>query len=123
GVATAVPLLLFAAAASRVPLSTVGLLQFLTPVLQLLIGVVVMGEHVPGSRWIGFALVWLALVILTVDMLGAAGRSRRDGRRAAAAAAAEEAAQAETAAQTPAEDAPRDPDELDESLGQQPRCP
>ncbi len=90
GVATAVPLLLFAAAASRVPLSTVGLLQFLTPFLQLLIGVLVMGEHVPASRWAGFAMVWLALVVLTADMLRAAHRThrtRRDDRRAAAAAA------------------------------------
>ena len=137
GVATAVPLLLFAAAASRVPLSTVGLLQFLTPVLQLLIGVVLMGERVPASRWVGFVLVWVALVVLTVDMLGAAHRTRRAGRRSAAAAAS--AARTEEPALTssgmhepgvPAlpdareePDVPRDPEELEESLGQQPRCP
>ncbi|RIK13008.1 MAG: EamA family transporter RarD [Acidobacteria bacterium] len=77
GVATAVPLLLFAAAASRVPLSTIGLLQFLTPVLQLLTAVVLLGESVPTTRWVGFALVWVALLVLTVDMVGHVRRSRR----------------------------------------------
>jgi chloramphenicol-sensitive protein RarD len=67
GVATAVPLLLFAAAARRVPLVTIGLLQFITPVLQLLCGVLVLGERVPPSRWVGFAMVWSALVLLSLD--------------------------------------------------------
>lgn len=80
GVATAVPLLLFAAAASRVPLSTIGLLQFLTPFLQLLCGVLLLGEEVPTSRWVGFALVWVALVVLSADMLTQVRRTRR-GRR------------------------------------------
>ncbi|MDO5739598.1 MAG: EamA family transporter RarD [Ornithinimicrobium sp.] len=77
GVATAVPLLFFAAAASRIPLSTVGLLQFLTPILQLLTGVFLLGETVPLTRWAGFAMVWVALVILSLDMLGQVQRSRR----------------------------------------------
>lgn len=77
GVATAVPLLLFAAAASRVPLSTIGLLQFLTPVLQLLSAVVLLGESVPATRWVGFALVWVALLVLTLDMVAHVRRSRR----------------------------------------------
>ncbi|MFK5582605.1 MULTISPECIES: EamA family transporter RarD [unclassified Serinicoccus] len=77
GVATAVPLLLFAAAASRVPLSTIGLLQFLTPFLQLLTGVLLLGETVPTSRWAGFALVWVALVVLSADMVGELRRARR----------------------------------------------
>jgi chloramphenicol-sensitive protein RarD len=72
GIATAVPLLLFAAAARRIPLVTIGLLQFITPVLQLLCGVLLLGEVVPTSRWIGFSIVWLALVVLTVDSLRAA---------------------------------------------------
>ena len=76
GVITAVPLMLFAAAARRVPLSTMGLLQYLTPTLQLLIGVVVLSEPMPVGRLIGFALVWTALVVLTVDMLAAARRTR-----------------------------------------------
>ncbi|AXH97489.1 EamA family transporter RarD [Ornithinimicrobium avium] len=81
GVATAVPLLLFAAAASRVPLSTIGLLQFLTPVLQLLTAVLLLGETVPTTRWVGFGLVWVALVVLTTDMVNhvrSARRTRRD---------------------------------------------
>jgi chloramphenicol-sensitive protein RarD len=69
GIATAVPLLLFAAAARRVPLSTVGLLQYLTPTMQLLIGVFVYGEPMPVGRLIGFAIVWLALGVFTVDSL------------------------------------------------------
>ncbi len=69
GVVTAVPLLAFAAAARRVPLVTIGLLQFLTPVLQLLCGVLLLGEHMAPARWVGFALVWGALVILTIDSI------------------------------------------------------
>jgi chloramphenicol-sensitive protein RarD len=75
GVITVVPLLLFAAAARRIPLTTIGLLQYLTPVLQLLCGVVVLGEHMPASRWAGFALVWCALVLLTADSLRTARRN------------------------------------------------
>jgi chloramphenicol-sensitive protein RarD len=74
GIATVVPLLLFAAAARRVPLSTIGLLQYITPVLQLLCGVVILGERMPASRWAGFGIVWLALAVLTVDGLHAARR-------------------------------------------------
>lgn len=84
GIATTVPLLLFAAAARRVPLTTIGLLQFTTPVLQLLLGVLVLGERVPLSRWVGFSIVWLALVALSADQLRAAtgrARIRRNGRR------------------------------------------
>lgn len=88
GVATAVPLLLFAAAAARVPLSTIGLLQFLTPFLQLLTGVLVLGEVLPLSRWAGFAMVWVALVVLSVDMVAQVRRSRRTRRELAATLAA-----------------------------------
>lgn len=69
GAVTLVPLLLFAGATNRLPLSMIGLLQFLAPILQLLCGVAVMHEAVPGSEWIGFAIVWLALTILTWDGL------------------------------------------------------
>jgi len=75
GVLTAVPLLLFNSAARRLPLSTVGLLQYLAPVLQLAIGVLVAGEHMPPARWWGFGLVWVALVVLTVDGLRHARRA------------------------------------------------
>jgi len=84
GVATTVPLLWFAAAARRIPLSTVGLLQFLTPVLQLLCAVLLLGESMPSSRWVGFALVWTALVVLSTDSLVTARRSRRRTRTTAA---------------------------------------
>ncbi len=67
GVVTAVPLLLFSAAARRLPLSVVGLIQYLTPVLQFLIGVGVQHEGMSPTRWAGFALVWIALVVLLAD--------------------------------------------------------
>ena len=75
GLITVGPLLLFASAARRVPLTTMGLLQYLTPVLQLLCGVLLLDEHMPLSRWAGFGLVWCALAILTFDSLKAARRN------------------------------------------------
>ena len=79
GAVTAAPLLLFAAAARRVPLVTMGLLQFVTPVMQLLCGVVLLGERISTQRWVGFGIVWVALVILTVDsVLGVRHRRQRD---------------------------------------------
>ena len=80
GVVTVGPLLLFAAAARRVPLTTMGLLQYLTPMLQLLCGVLLLGEYVPPARWAGFGLVWLALVVLTADSLRTAHRTARETR-------------------------------------------
>ena len=74
GAITAVPLLLFAAASGRIPLSMMGLIQYLTPCIQFSIGVWVTHEAMPPSRWIGFGLVWVALVLLTVDSLRAARR-------------------------------------------------
>jgi chloramphenicol-sensitive protein RarD len=78
GVVTTVPLLLFAAGARRLPLVTLGLVQFVAPVLQFVFGVVVLHEAMPLERWIGFGLVWAALVVLTVDMI----RNARPPRRA-----------------------------------------
>lgn len=78
GVATAVPLLLFAAGTRRVDLAVIGMLQFLTPILQFLIGVVVLHEPMPPERWIGFVLVWIAIAVFVVDLLLAARRGRRD---------------------------------------------
>jgi chloramphenicol-sensitive protein RarD len=77
GVATAIPLLLFAAATSRIPLSTVGLLQYLTPSMQLAIGVFVYAEPMPPARLVGFAIVWLALAVFTVDTLRSSRATRR----------------------------------------------
>ena len=74
GIITAVPLLLFAAAARRLPLTVLGLIQFVAPVLQFLVGVFILNEAMPFERWVGFGLVWVALIILTVDMV-ASGRS------------------------------------------------
>ena len=76
---TAIPLLLFAAAARRLPLAYLGLTQYLAPVIQFLIGVFIFREDMPFARWLGFALVWIALVVLTIDMF----RSNRAARRAA----------------------------------------
>jgi chloramphenicol-sensitive protein RarD len=73
GIVTAVPLVLFGAGAQRIPLITMGMLQYLAPVLQFAWGVFVVHEPMPPSRWIGFALVWLALTIFAVDSL----RNRR----------------------------------------------
>ncbi len=74
GPITALPLLLFAACVTRVPLTTVGLLQYLTPTLQFLIGWLVVGEGLPLSRWVGFGLVWSALAVLGADATAAARR-------------------------------------------------
>jgi chloramphenicol-sensitive protein RarD len=69
GPVTAVPLLLYGAAARRIPLSTLGVLMYLTPTLQFLWGVLVVGEAMPTERWVGFGLVWFALVVFTADLL------------------------------------------------------
>lgn len=77
GVVTAVPLLLFAAAARRLPLSVLGFFQYFAPILQFLFGVFIMLEPMPLERWIGFALVWVALMVLTADAV----RQRRRALR------------------------------------------
>ncbi|MBB5961233.1 EamA family transporter RarD [Planomonospora venezuelensis] len=80
GVVTAVPLLAFTSAAIRVPLTTIGLLQYIAPVLQFLCGVFIAHETMPASRWAGFAIVWLALSVFTWDGLRAAHEARRTER-------------------------------------------
>ncbi len=77
GVITAVPLLFFTASAIRVPLSTIGVLQYIAPILQFLCGVLIAKETMPPSRWIGFSIVWLALSIFTYDSIRAARASRK----------------------------------------------
>lgn len=79
GVVTAIPLLLFAAAARRVPLVTIGLMQFITPVMQLLVAIFLLDEQMTPERWVGFSIVWVALGILSVDMV----RRRRPRPRTA----------------------------------------
>ncbi|WP_395940452.1 EamA family transporter RarD [Arthrobacter sp. UKPF54-2] len=69
GVITAVPLLFFGASARRLPMTTIGLLQYFAPVLQFIVALVVFREAMTPERWIGFGVVWLALLVLTADML------------------------------------------------------
>jgi chloramphenicol-sensitive protein RarD len=100
GLVTALPLVCFGAAAIRVPLSTLGLLQYLAPVFQFLLGIFYFGEAMPPERWAGFALVWLALALLTWNALRTARRNAvalRAEVRAAAATAAADTARSETA--------------------------
>ena len=85
GIVTAVPLLCFGAAAIRVPMTTLGLLQYLAPVLQFLLGVTVLDEHMSAMRWAGFGLVWLALAIFTWEAIS---HHRRQQLRLTAEAAA-----------------------------------
>lgn len=69
GVMTAVPLILFGLAAQHLPLRYVGFMQYLTPTIQFVLALAVFHEPMPAVRWIGFAIVWCALVLLTVDIL------------------------------------------------------
>ncbi|GGW16926.1 protein RarD [Streptomyces capoamus] len=77
GLVTALPLVCFGAAAIRVPLSTLGLLQYLAPLFQFLLGIFYFHEAMPPERWAGFGLVWLALMLLTADALRWARRPAR----------------------------------------------
>ena len=76
GPVTAVPLLFFAAAAQRLPLVTLGLLQYLTPSMQLIWGVAIDHEPMPPARWAGFALIWIALGLFSADALRRGNRAR-----------------------------------------------
>ena len=76
GPITAIPLLCFAAAAQRLPLVTLGLLQYLTPSMQMILGVAVAHEPMPAARWIGFALIWTALAVFSADTMVRNYRSR-----------------------------------------------
>ena len=80
GVITAVPLLLFAAGARRLPLSIVGLVQFFAPVMQFLTGWLLLGEPMPLSRWLGFGIVWVAVIVLGIDMARQIPMARRAQR-------------------------------------------
>ena len=81
GPATTLPLLLYGAAARRIPLTTLGTLMYLTPTLQFLWGVLVLHETMPVTRWVGFGLVWIALVVFTVDLWRSTRRAPGDGSR------------------------------------------
>ena len=74
GAVTAIPLLLFNGSTTRLPYSTIGLLQYITPTIQFSIGVWVNNEAMPTARWVGFIFIWLALITLATDLLKS-GRS------------------------------------------------
>jgi chloramphenicol-sensitive protein RarD len=82
GVVTAIPLLLFGGAATRITMTSLGLLQYLAPVLQFALGITLLGEQMPPGRWIGFALVWLALSVFTWERLAYVRGTRTDARNA-----------------------------------------
>lgn len=69
GAVTAIPLLLFNGATTRLPLTSIGLLQYITPTLTFIVGVWVNHEVMPAARWIGFILIWIALITLAIDLI------------------------------------------------------
>ena len=75
GVVTALPLLAFGAAAIRIPLSALGILQYITPVMQFLLGVLLFHEVLTGVAWFGFTMIWIALVIFSADAFHIAAKS------------------------------------------------
>ncbi len=77
GLVTVLPLVLFAMSAQIVPLSTVGILQYITPTMQLITGIFIFREPMPTARLIGFCLVWTALILYTFDAFRRMSRSRR----------------------------------------------
>lgn len=87
GIATTVPLIAFAAAAHRLPLSMLGVLQYIGPILQFIVAVAVMHEVMSPARWIGFGLIWVALALITVDALHNSRRNVRLRRAIESAAA------------------------------------
>lgn len=78
GAMTSVPLLLFASAAGRLSLIEIGTLQYIGPTVQFLLSVIVLGEAMPPDRWVGFGIVWLALVVITIDLIARGGGGRRE---------------------------------------------
>lgn len=97
GLVTALPLIFFGAAAVRIPLSTIGLMQYMAPTTMFLLGLLAFNEKMPPERWIGFLLVWAALAVLTWDLLHRARRNRATLRTLAATAAAPDPAATATA--------------------------
>lgn len=69
GAITAIPLLLFNGSTTRLPLTVIGLLQYITPTIQFSIGVWVRHEAMPTARWIGFLIIWVALTTLAIDLV------------------------------------------------------
>jgi chloramphenicol-sensitive protein RarD len=77
GPVTAIPLMWYAAAANRLPLATLGVLQYSTPTVIFILGITVFGDSVNTGEWIGFTLIWIALAIFSVDAIR---RSRQPSR-------------------------------------------
>jgi chloramphenicol-sensitive protein RarD len=77
GIMTAIPLILFGTAAENLPLSWIGFMQFMTPSIQFVLGLTVFKEQMSPARWVGFILVWLALLVLTSDALKRNQASRK----------------------------------------------
>lgn len=69
GAITAIPLLLFNGSATRLPFTTIGLLQYITPTLQFSVGVWIRHEDMPTARWIGFLIIWVSLTTLAIDLV------------------------------------------------------
>lgn len=84
GVVTALPLIFFGAAAVRLSMVSLGLLQYLAPILQFATGLLVFHEPMPAGRWVGFLLVWLALAVFTVESIGHRRRQLREAAEASA---------------------------------------
>ena len=78
GPLTAIPLLAFGGAVTRVPLSTIGLMQYITPIGQFILGILVFHEVMTAGRWVGFVLVWIALVVFSADMYMHTRKNQRD---------------------------------------------
>ncbi|AWB81591.1 EamA family transporter RarD [Corynebacterium yudongzhengii] len=84
GVITAAPLFFFGAGAKRLPLSTIGMLQYSTPTMQMIWAVIVMDEHLSTNRWIGFLIIWIAVAVYLWDLIAIRRRARRRRRGEAA---------------------------------------
>jgi len=69
GAITAIPLLLFNGSATRLPFTTIGLLQYITPTLQFSVGVWIRHEDMPTARWVGFLIIWVSLTTLAIDLV------------------------------------------------------
>ncbi|CAB4833406.1 MAG: EamA family transporter RarD [Actinobacteria bacterium] len=80
GPITAIPLLAFGAAAKRLPLSTMGLLQYITPIILFIFGLTIFHDSMSTSRWIGFIIVWVALIVFSVDAVRQAKKAGNDRR-------------------------------------------
>lgn len=78
GVVTALPLLAFARAAQEMSLTSLGMIQYLTPVMQMLWAVFVTKEHIEPMRWVGFSIIWVAVVIFIIDMVIQTRTTRRN---------------------------------------------